>query len=56
MSGSEKNPLSEKQETDKFIGLAGAVYQDERRERLMKTILSLETCSRLPGIFGEGRL
>lgn len=56
MSGSEKNPLSEKQETDKFIGLAGAVYQDERRVRLMKTILSLETCSRLPGIFGEGRL
>lgn len=56
MSGSEKNPLSEKQETDKFTGLAGTVYRDERRERLMETILSLETCSRLPGIFGEGRL
>lgn len=56
MSGSEKNPLSEKQETDKFTGLAGTVYRDARRERLMETILSLETCSRLPGIFGEGRL
>lgn len=48
MSGSIKNPLSEKQEKAKFTGLAEAAFEAKRVQELMDAIMKIETLSVLP--------
>ena len=48
MSGSTASPLTEKQERDKFIGLASAAFPRERCEELMNAILRAEELPLLP--------
>ena len=48
MSGSTRVPLSEKQEKDKFLGLAGAVFDEDEARRLMNDILRIDELERLP--------
>ena len=50
MSGSVAVPLSPKQETDKFLGLAAAAMDQERVEVLLDAVLHLETLERLPDL------
>lgn len=50
MSGSVAVPLSPKQETDKFLGLAAAAMDQERAEVLLDAVLHLETLERLPDL------
>ena len=48
MSGSTASPLTEKQECDKFMGLASAAFPQERCEALMNSILRAEELLLLP--------
>ena len=50
MSGSIKRPLSEKQEKDKFIGLAETAFETDRVLELMDAILRIEDLSVLPSL------
>lgn len=50
MSGSVAVPLSPKQETDKFAGLAEAVLGAEKSQTLARDILRIETLSKLPDL------
>lgn len=56
MSGSVRNPLSEKQETDKFTGLAAKVFDEETCGELEKTLRDIRSQSRMPALFGKGIL
>ena len=48
MSGSTAVPLTEKQELDKFMGLASAAFPEARCQALMKAILQIESLAQLP--------
>ena len=48
MSGSARVPLSERQEKDKFMGLAAAAFPEERCRALMEQILAIDDLSELP--------
>jgi len=50
MSGSVAVPLSPRQETDKFLGLAGSAFGQERVRSLLDAILHLESLERLPDL------
>jgi 2-methylcitrate dehydratase PrpD len=48
MSGSVRIPLTEKQERNKFLGLAETVYDHDAAEKLMNNILKIDNLPRLP--------
>ena len=48
MSGSTAAPLTEKQEMDKFMGLASAAFSEERCGQLMRDILRVDELQTLP--------
>jgi len=48
MSGSTRVPLTQQQEKDKFLGLAGAVYETDKAKKLMDDILRIDSLDCVP--------
>ena len=50
MSGSVRMPLTQKQEKDKFLGLAAAFCNEQQAQELMEQLLHADTLTKLPDL------